>query len=281
MAAYLAADAIPRFLFAVLIAPEQAIAHKWLADAFNALARFSLVTIDDARVSMHRLLQKIVRDDARARNDTRAFTRALAALDDAFPTDQSDPRSWTRCEQLLAHVVALADRARHAGDMAPQLIGLLNRGCRYLIQAEGGPRALALAQRTVAQAQQQLLGADNPETLDAGNNLATACRHTGRTEEAIAILETLLAQCERIRGPEHPETLTARNNLAFAYQSAGRVQDAIAIYQPLLDDRERILGREHPHTLTTRRSLLAAYLVAGRLEDAAVVLEMSAKGDAR
>lgn len=76
---------------------------------------------------MHRLLAKVARDDARVRDDHTASTQALAALDAAFPADLSQPAGWPVCEQLLTHVLALADTAMHAADAAPRLIGLLNR----------------------------------------------------------------------------------------------------------------------------------------------------------
>jgi tetratricopeptide (TPR) repeat protein len=99
--------------------------------------------------------------------------------------------------------------------------------------------------------------------------------------EAIAILQPLLAERERILGPEHPDTMTTRNNLAYAYQNAGRVPEAIAIYEPLLADRERILGAEHPTTLITRDNLAFAYRAAGRDTEAAALLTGRGEGDAR
>ena len=94
LAAHLAPDAIPRPLFDVLIDPGVPLERKRLADALNALARFSLASVDDETVSVHRLLQKVVRDDARARGDASALTRAVTALDDAFPADPSDAARW-------------------------------------------------------------------------------------------------------------------------------------------------------------------------------------------
>jgi hypothetical protein len=59
MAACLAPDAIPRELFEVLLDDaSSAVARKRLLDAFNVLHQLSLAYIDDATVSVHRLLQK-------------------------------------------------------------------------------------------------------------------------------------------------------------------------------------------------------------------------------
>jgi hypothetical protein len=67
-----------------------------------------------------------------------------------------------------------------------------------------------------------VLGPDHPLTLSSRNNLAEAYQAAGRTSEAIALLETNLADRERVLGPDHPDTRQSRNNLALAYGAAGR-----------------------------------------------------------
>jgi tetratricopeptide (TPR) repeat protein len=272
LAAHLAPDAIPRSLFDVLIDQSVALEQKRLRDGFNALARFSLATVDDDTVSVHRLLQKVVRDDARARGDASALERALAALERAFPADPSDAAQWPLSEQLLAHVTALADAAEGAPDTAAKVIKLLNRACLYLNWAEGGARALALAQSTVVKATSSL-GTEHPGTLTARFYEASAYRQSGHASPAIALFEALLADRERILGAEHPDTLTTRHELAVAYQDDGRVGEAIAIFELLLAERERILGAEHPGTLITRHNLALAYWTAGRVPEAIAIFE--------
>ncbi|MGI9100393.1 MAG: FxSxx-COOH system tetratricopeptide repeat protein [Solirubrobacteraceae bacterium] len=272
LAAHLGPDAIPKALFGEPAAADTARGRKRLADALNALARFSLATVDDDAVSVHRLLQKTVRDDAAARGDRTAALRALTALDDAFPADITVPAQWPLCERLLAHTLALADALPEPGDAGAQLIALLNRACHYLIWAERGQRSLQLAQATLRHAE-QILGADDPATLISRNRVATGQLWAGRTREAIAIYEPLLTNTERILGPDHPNTLTTRNDLAHAYRNAGRTAEAIAIYEPLLTDSARILGPDHPGTLTTRHNLATAYQDAERTAEAIAIYE--------
>ncbi len=272
LAAHLAPDAIPRLLFDVVIDAGVALERKRLGDALGALARFCLASVDDESVSVHRLLGKVVRDDARTRGDVSAVTRALAALEHAFPADPSDAARWPMSEQLLAHVIALADAATDASETAHRVIELLNRACLYLSWAGGGRRGLALAQSTVERATSSL-GAQHQSTLTARNHEAFAYRQTGRASQAIALLQELLADQKRILGAEHPDTLATRHDLAFAYQAAGRVAEAIATYEPLLADSERILGDEHPDTLATRSTLAGAYWAAGRVLEAIAIFE--------
>jgi DNA-binding SARP family transcriptional activator len=271
-AAHLGPDAIPKSLWTGLADAQTAIERKRLADAFNALARFSLATVDDDTVSVHRLLQKTIRDDAVARDDRTPALRALAALHRAFPADVSLPPRWPACEQLLPHVLALADALDEPGDAGPQLIDVLIRACRYLHHAEPGRRDLGIAQIVFDRAE-RILGPEHPDTLMARNDLAASYHGVGRFAEAIAIYEALLADHERVLGPEHPSTLTIRNNLAYTYRKHARIGDALAILEPLLADRDRILGVKHPDTLTTCNNLARGYTDAGRICEALAILE--------
>ncbi|MCA1699347.1 MAG: hypothetical protein LC790_10820, partial [Actinobacteria bacterium] len=135
VAAYLAPDAIPKTLFAILLDDKTPRSRKHLADAFGALARYSLAVVDDDTISVHRLLQKTVRDALATREDRRPGLLAIAAVDERFPREPELPACWALCEQLLAHAHALADMVSDPADQATRLVDLLNRTCWYLSRA--------------------------------------------------------------------------------------------------------------------------------------------------
>jgi len=266
-AAYLAPDAIPRSLFGVLADGDGAGAHHRLNSALNALSRFNLATVSDTTVAVHRLLQKVIRDDATQRGEHSVALQALRALTAAFPEEPGQPESWPVSEGLIAHVFALAENLRDPGDAAAALVALVNQACLYLMWAEGGWRTLDASKRALAHAD-RVLAPEHPARLTALSYLGHASRAAGHAGDAIAILEQLLPIRERVQGAEHPATLSTRHNLAGAYQAAGRAGDAIAIFEQLLPISERVQGAEHPDTLTTRHNLAAAYREVGRTEDA-------------
>jgi DNA-binding SARP family transcriptional activator/tetratricopeptide (TPR) repeat protein len=272
MAAHLGPDTIPKSLWAEIADGDTPIERKRISDALNALARFSLATVDDHTVSLHRLLQKSIRDDAAARGDRSGALRALAAVRRAFPSDVELPRYWPLCEQLLPHVLALADALEDPGDAGVELIELLNRASLYLRYAEPGRRDLATSQVVVAHAE-RLLGTEHPATLVVRNVLAAAYYWSGQTATAIAIFERLVADHERILGAEHPATLTARNNLAYTYRKDGRPAEAISILEVLVPNRQRLLGAKHHQTLTSANNLARAYNDVQRTAKAIAILE--------
>jgi len=269
MAAHLGPDAIPKGLFDELADTDSAAARKSLTDALNALARFSLAAVDDETVGVHRLLQKVVRDDVSSRGERHPMRRGLAAVSAAFPADEELdlPENWPACERLRAHALALAAVLPAEDEQARLLVALLNRVSRYLVRVGARSRATDVA-ATARDYAMDALPRDDPTRLNADEHLAVAYHEAGQSVKAIAIYEPLLADRQRSIGAEHGNTLRTRNNLANAYRAAGRVDDAIALRESLVADSERILGPEHPGTLSTRNNLANAYHEAGRTDDA-------------
>jgi tetratricopeptide (TPR) repeat protein len=269
MAAHLAPDAIPRALFEVLLDDTSSVSErKRLLDAFNALHRLSLAEVTDTTVSVHRLLQKTIRDDPVIRADPTAAVRALAAVAAAFPRELREPQTWPHCERLLPHALAITTAVVMPDGQGPRLVTLLNSASEYLARADPGARAISVATRAVAYAR-QLLGSEHPDTLRAAAILAAAYRLAGRTTQAIELAERTLADYERILGPEHPDALLlAGLILAGAYWQAGRTTQAIELAERVLPDVVRILGPEHPDRLIIGTILALSYSNAGRITEA-------------
>jgi tetratricopeptide (TPR) repeat protein len=275
LVANLAPDAIPRVLVASGVGVDDASLagdRKRLTAAFNALAKYSLATVDDTTVSVHRLLQKVIRDDLAQRADDTAGLRALDALAAAFPNQVSSPQLWPVCEQLLAHVFALDEALPDpSGAAAARLVALLNAASSYLKWAARSPRFVVAAEGTLARAL-RLLEADHPVTLESRASLAFAHLTAGHIGDAIGMYERLVETHQRLVGHGHAETLRARSALAVAYGEAGRIGEAIAILTPLAA-QEELLGDERPDTLSARHNLASAYQDAGRTEEAIAILE--------
>jgi tetratricopeptide (TPR) repeat protein len=272
MAAYFGPDGIPKKLFSVLFQRADARARKQLNDAFSALSGLSLVTVDDVSISVHRLLQKTVRDDMRQRGETEAPTRCVTALTGAFPETISLPANWPDCEQLVPHVLALASAFDEPGAHAEELIALSNRACHYLIWADPSDKAVALARMTCRRAQ-ALLGNDHAETLVARNRLAFSLRQEGEIDESIRIFEALVVDSSRVFAEDHPTTLDWRLDLADAYLNVDRTDEAIAILESLIPVVARVHGPESLETLNSEFVLAVAYRTVGRVEDALAMLE--------
>jgi tetratricopeptide (TPR) repeat protein len=271
MTAYLAPEGLPRSFFAALT-EDSALGRKRVNDALAALHRYSLVTVTESSVSIHRLLQKVLRDRMEEPSVAQAFSDALSALSRARPGDPRLPEMWPKWQELVPHVETLAKYGIPGPDQAEELVSVLNDTCTFLVASGSPRRALALSRRAVIVASQRL-GADHPQTLAAKRILALSCESAGLHAEAISQGEQVVADCERVLGADDPDTLWARSNLARSYESARRSRQAVAAGERLVADCVRVLGPDNPQTLTAMDNLAASYMAAGRIPDAIAIGE--------
>ena len=285
-AAYLAPDGIPITLLDVLIDDRDDVRQrKRLRDGLNALHHYSLADVADTTISVHRLLQKVIRDDARMRNDNTGAVGAFTALSNAFP---AYPGPWgsSQAQMLFPHLLALID-APIVQERAPQALELLHAACRYvalgpfgsttltdrepaardyvavgplglttLTAREAAARRLLIAEQAARLATEQLDG-DDLRTLRALDDLAFAYMVAGRFGDAINPKKRVLAWLEQVAGPEDDETLTALCEVALYCAEAGRFDEAIVLQERLLAAFERQLGPEEQDTVTARSRLAA------------------------
>jgi hypothetical protein len=207
MAAFLAPDAIPRSFFAVL-ADDSALGHKQIADALAALHQYSLAVVDGNGVAVHRLLQKVIRDQLVDLEQLYAVDRTLTALERAMPGDPELPATWPQWQELLLHIVAVVGIEAATLRDPERLMRVLNPACDFLLSAGFVSKALDLAPRGATLSETHL-GAEALDTLRARGNLALSSWWAGRTGEAITLLDQVSADSERILGPGHPDTLRA------------------------------------------------------------------------
>jgi hypothetical protein len=187
------------------------------------LAGWSLVTwsVDGSAVSAHRLVMRVVREQAAADGTlASAAGEAIRGLRAMLPDAGDAWRHPVLMQEFVTQVTALAGHLDAfpdliTGQVEDDLLGLLARAGWYL------------------------------------NEVSDVSR-------AVPVLRRILADRVRVLGADHPHTLTSRNNLAGAYESAGRLGQAIPMYEQALADRERVLGADHLDTLTSRNNLASA-----------------------
>ncbi|MFJ4094583.1 FxSxx-COOH system tetratricopeptide repeat protein, partial [Kitasatospora sp. NPDC089913] len=245
-----------------------------LAEALGLLAAYSMTTLTPNSISIHRLLQTVLRtttptepdgSPAGRREAEHALTQALTAL----PEPTTDPApEW---DTLIPHLIALAATTPPNHHDHPTAT-LYVTAAQYLYRQGHEARTVPLREAVLAQCE-QALGYTHPDTLASRNNLANAYRDAGDLDRAVPLFEATLTQYEQTLGHTHPDTLIIRNNVANAYESAGNLDRAIPLFETTLIQREQTLGHTHPDTLTSRNDLANAYESAGNLDRAIPLFE--------
>lgn len=119
------------------------------------------------------------------------------------------------------------------------------------------------------------LGAQNPETLSAANLLAQFLGDLGRREEALAILEPMLAGLEQSHGPDHPDTLVVLQNLAAIANDARQYERSARLLKRLQAAYENRFGPDHPKALEAAASRGAVLVSLERFDEAVSILRQA------
>jgi hypothetical protein len=157
-----------------------------IAEAIGTLAAYSMVTDTGTTLSVHRLVQAVLR--APQNTDGTQLPRHVQGRD--------------RAEQAILHsLTPLPGQDTPTEDQLDTFT----------------PHLVTLAATTPPEHH-------NTQLVDAYESAAERLHQQGHTARAIPLLEASLAQCEQVLGDTHPYTLNSRNSLARAREVAQTVQ---------------------------------------------------------
>jgi tetratricopeptide (TPR) repeat protein len=280
LAAFLDPDDLPQPLLAGRAAefPDSLAAAAGdplaLADAVAALRRHSLVRIIGESLSVHRLLQTVVRATMDLETERKWAGTAIRMLRAQFPPLSGTVATWTECERLLPHVLAATAHARRLELEPAACAWLLHRTAVYLSSRGQYRQALHHHMRALTD-RRRLFGGDHPDTLESVNDTAEARRELGELREALELHEQALAGRRRALGGNDPRTLYSMNNVAETHRELGNPELAHELHQRALAGRRLVLGDSHPETLESMHNLAEVLRELGEPKGALVLQEQT------
>lgn len=267
--AFFASDPIPTFLF-----EDSACANTWsellgtddvqltLAD----LRRYSVIRRAENSITIHRLVQTMLRHRLPSDDKKRCIDGALRILDTSNPGDPNDVRTWDSWKFLAPHfeaATAFADEFKIAQPTAK----LLNNVAQYLSGRGSYSQAEVLMRRALA-IEEASFGPNHPEVSRDLNNLATLLYSTNRISEAEPLMRRALDIDEANYGSEHPLVATSLNNLAQLLQATNRLAEAEPLMRRALMIDEQSYGYLHPNVAAGLNNLAALLRATNRMPEA-------------
>jgi hypothetical protein len=192
--AFLSPEEIPRELFATPLNPPADALGMLAEDPFTldqaiaALHRFGLVKASEQTLTVHRLVQTVVRDGLDPEGRQHRLQTAERLVLAGFP-DPPDVAAWPTAARLLPHALAVTDHADAQGANSALTGRLLNRTAVYLRWRAQFTQARALLERALA-INTAVLGPEHPEVL-------TGLDHLGDTLYALRELPAARQAHER------------------------------------------------------------------------------------
>jgi tetratricopeptide (TPR) repeat protein len=251
IAAFLAPEDVPRDLLTQPLDPP-AVELADLADpitldrAVGALRRHGLVKTADGALTVHRLLQQVVRDSLDAEAKDRRLGLAVRLLAAQFPEEPLEPSVWPACARLLPHAYALAAHASQQQLVMPALAELLHRMGTYIGERGLGlTRALELGTDAL-EMRQQLHQGDHPDIARSLHNVAVSMWLLGDHSGARKLLEQVLRMRQRLYRGDHLDIVRSLDSFAEVLLTLGDPVQARGLYEQALAMAQRLYEGDHP-----------------------------------
>jgi len=289
LCAFLAPEEIPRELFSQRLDSQPERLEVFADDPFaldeaiGGLRRFGLAKASEQTLTVHRLLQQVIRAHPTTSDSQSAITDGVKLLAAAFPSSTHklrDPTRWAWCAQLLPHLLAVAGHAQEAGTALEPTAELLRLAGIYL-ERRG---EYAAARRLIERALTLTEAVYRPDDLKVAyvlDSLGYVVRVQGDLAGARRLHERALAIIEAATDSDRPDELPKTKLLeAFVLHNLGRVlhaqgdlAGARARLEHALAKKQAALPPDDPDVAATLGSLGTVLRDQGDLAGARVYLE--------
>jgi tetratricopeptide (TPR) repeat protein len=279
-----------------------------LSRATRELGRYALARVDNNRrtLQIHRLIQKLIRDDIDIRQAGGIRHEAHLLLAAADPDEPDDPEDWPRYDELLAHIVpsevlgctgadprrlvrnvvrylfvvgdlrtcdALSSEAldRWTAQSGPDDVDVLVlAGQRAALLWTQGDYAGAYELRTATlERMREVLGEDHEATLHVTNMYGADLRARGDFAAALELDGRTLERHLTLFGDDDPRTLMMTNNVAIDQALNGDYVAAYATDTRTHQDRLDLYGRnDHPWVIHSLAAMGRDLRQGGRYKEA-------------
>jgi tetratricopeptide (TPR) repeat protein len=238
-------------------------------DAIAALRAYSLITPDLDKLSIHRLVQTVVKDRMNPVELSCSQHAMLRALSEQFPEKAyRNPFCWSECARLLSHAQFVLDYTSHDHDLYGQaLLRLLNNIGEYHAGRGIFAEAEPLFRRSLEIREKQL-GLEHLDVAESLNNLAVLLDSKGKYAEAEPLYRRSIEIREKQSGPEHLDVAYSLNNLAVLLMAIGKYAEAEPLYRRSLEIREKQLGPEHTDVADSLIGRAALLMAIGKYAEA-------------
>ncbi len=203
-----------------------------LDQALFVLRQYSLLrrNPNTKTLSIHRLVQEVIKDTMDQRTQRQWTERAIRALNTAFP--EVDQANLTPCDPYLPHVLACVPLIAPLGLSFSEAADLLHNTGRYLYHRARYTEAEPLYQHALS-IYEKVLGPEHPYTATTLHELARLFQDQDDYPRAEPLYQRALHIHEKMEGPNHPRTADTLHELARLYYHQGDYAHAEPLYYRL------------------------------------------------
>ncbi|HJQ23982.1 MAG TPA: FxSxx-COOH system tetratricopeptide repeat protein [Blastocatellia bacterium] len=225
-----------------------------LDKAKMALRKYSLVEVENEKLTIHRLVQAVVRHALNEEAFKQWTGIAVHIVNAASPIETNDVRTWPIFTPLLPHAAIALSYAEATAFASNETSRLLSVVGVYLRTRAEYAQAKRMHERALA-IDKAALGPDHPNVAIHLSNLGGVLQDQGDLAGAKVRFERALAIDEAAFGPNHPDVAIDLNNLGGVLKAQGDLAGAKVLYERALRNFREFLGDDHPDTKAVQGNL--------------------------
>jgi len=243
-------------------------------DAVAVLRRYSLLDVKDGELSVHRLVQAVVRASLEHEQPSHPtwLVAAVGVVDHAFPANSDDPRTWPGCARILPHVLASLNGLAQVKIVFNVTADIWKRVGLYLLERGQLSAALEAFDRMEAVGT-WCYGRISEVVATAINNKGSVFIRMKKLDQAgkhyaqaLTINEALLNEA---RLPSaYPAIGVNLSNLGYVLLDMGQPGEALPYFKRALPILAAAHGPLHPDVAKTTGALGHALQALDQLEEA-------------
>ena len=187
----------------------------------KVLTQYSLIKSEKDRMSIHLLLQKVIRQSLKE-EQARYFHACVNILYHLFTYNQYDAKTWENCAQLLPHVQSvLLCEQNGLKTETEEIAGLYANGGGWLLHTALYQKALEWNKKALS-IREKVLGSDHLDTAMTCCNRAGIYYNLGEYKKALEWNKKGVEVFQKVYGPDNIVVATIYVNIASIYHSQGK-----------------------------------------------------------
>jgi|WetSurMetagenome_2_1015567.scaffolds.fasta_scaffold11555_4 tetratricopeptide (TPR) repeat protein len=255
------------------------IPKKAFNDALKEILSYSLLKRDAQlkRLSMHRLVQLVVRHQLSKEQQTTLATEVVKLVLKSRPNNETDFTVWlNRSNEWLLNARE-AQHWIHEFQLQSADIGILLNNMGYFFEKIGDYQSALLLLKETLKITKEVLGSKHPNYATSLNNLASLYKTIGEHEKALSLHEEGLNVIKEVLGTRHPSYAVSLDNLASLYKTMGNYEQALPLFKEVKNILKETLGTQHPDYATSLNNLAGLFYSIGNNEKALFFYKKSLK----
>jgi tetratricopeptide (TPR) repeat protein len=241
----------------------------------NELAEYSLVRIEDNKISIHRLTQEVVKKSLKDKDDNEQkkwINCCIDILDKQRNSDFSKAELRSLFTEMTPHILSVTVYpCLERQEEVANLYVFLGYG---FVKLANYDEALKYFQKALA-VWKKLLGIEHPSTAASYNHIGFVYYNQGDYANALEYYQNALDIREKVLGKEHFDIAISYNNIGGIYNEQGDYPKALEYYQKALEIQEKVLGKEHLDTAISYNNIGGIYNRQGDYANALKYFQMA------